>query len=77
MDKYLILFTSITYANRAGEFLYTKGYRGRVIKTPSRYTDRSCGYSFSVSRGGDAYSAAAELDAIGLKYIKVVNVDDN
>lgn len=76
MDKYLILFTSITYANRAGEYLYTRGFRGRVIKTPAQYTNRSCGYSFSVTHGGDVYSAAQELDNIGLKYIKVVVVNN-
>ncbi len=76
MVKNLILFSSITYANRAGEFLYKRGFHGRVIKTPAAYTNKSCGYSLAIKAGESAQAAAEELGRVGMRYIKVVPNDE-
>ena len=45
MDNIIILFSSSTSAVRMKEALAGKGFRAKVIGTPSRLAPSGCGYS--------------------------------
>ena len=49
MTQYLILFQSMTRAQRAARLLERRGITAYVVKAPMKLTDRGCTYALSLS----------------------------
>lgn len=63
----LIMLSSITYAYKAKNYLEEKLIKCHIMRTPSEYTNRGCGYSLKLS--GNLEELADELSS---KFIKVL-----
>ena len=49
MGYYYFKCRSVTYAQRASKYLYSKGVYSSIVKLPIRYSEEGCGYSLKVS----------------------------
>jgi len=74
MTHYLILFHSMTQAQRAARLLERKGITAYVVKAPMKLTERGCTYALSLNRR--ASEAAELLRASGLRMGKQFRTED-
>ena len=74
MTHYLILFHSMTQAQRAARLLERKGINAYVVKAPMTLTNRGCTYAVSLSRR--AAEAMELLRGSGLRMGKQFRAED-
>ena len=65
MNDYLMVFRSLTYAQRAGSLLSGRGFRVAVVRTPADIWKEGCGWSVRL-RGADIKAAIELLRPVNL-----------
>ena len=73
MDHYLIVYRSVTQAQRAGRLLTSIGITNQVFRSPVGLTERGCSYSVRI-RSADLNSALSLLQSRQLNPVKVAPV---
>lgn len=73
MNNNIIMFKSMTSAMKSKELLKKHGINTRIIKTPSQFRNRSCGYSLLVKSGAEKAEEILRSHNIG--YIGTAPVD--
>lgn len=70
MDRFIITFRSITFAQRGERALRKLGLDCTLLRTPRELTSRGCGYCLRL-RGRDALAAAEVLREQEIPFVKV------
>lgn len=70
--KKLIMLNSITYAYKARDFLYTKGYKVYIERIPANLRKNGCGYGIRVN--GDMNTAIDLLESNGIHVKDIITI---
>ena len=70
----LIMFRSLTYAQRGAQALERSGISASVTKAPVKVTDKGCSYCVRISDGRERQALTA-LDRKGIQYGRVFRID--
>ena len=73
MKNYLLICTSLTYAQRMAALLSRSGISGTVVRTPSEFAVGGCGYSVRVQER-HLERAKAVAQSAGLRIKQVVEL---
>ena len=72
MNKQMIMVSSITYAYKAKDFLFTKGIKAYIERVPANLRKTGCGYGVRVN--GNASEIAQMLEAAGIKVRDIIDL---
>lgn len=76
MFNHLLLYRSLTRAQRASAVLVNKGIQNRIVRAPKSVSGEGCGHSIRLSQGS-LHHALTLLKPLGLEPGRVfVSVDD-
>lgn len=73
MENNLIIFNSVTFAIRSRDLLKKNRIDARLVRTPSRLRNRSCGYSLLIINRFD--EAKSLILSNGIKIQGIASVD--
>ena len=72
----LIMFRSLTFAQRGARVLERAGISAFVTKAPLKTTDKGCSYCVRISEGKQ-WKATAALERSGIQYGRLFRVDSD
>ncbi len=75
MERFLITFRSVTFAQRGERVLQRMGIDCQIQRTPRALANRGCGYCLRI-RSRDALAAVELLRGRGIDFGKVYAVND-
>ncbi len=72
MNKQMIMVSSITYAYKAKDYLFSKGIKAYIERIPANLRKNGCGYGVRVDR--NAYQIAEMLESYGIKVKDIITI---
>lgn len=72
MEKQILMLSSITYAYKARDYLYSQGIKAYIERVPAHLRASGCGYGVKVNE--NAFKIADMLESIGLKVRDIITV---